>query len=75
MELSNPHGVAKVSCAPMSLDPQGAVRMRLVLPVDAGRITNWSTGEVVASGPLHKGDAVMITVAPGDTTYIELRPA
>jgi hypothetical protein len=49
--------------------------MRLVLQVDAGRITNWSTGEVVASGPLHKGDAVMITVAPGNTTYIELRPA
>ena len=75
IELSNPHGVAKAPCAPMVLDSQGAVRVKIVLQVGAGMATDWSNGQVVAAGPLGKGDALTVTVAPGNATYVEFAPS
>ena len=49
--------------------------MKVVLQVDAGRATDWGTGQAVAAGPLHKGDALTVAVGPGNVTYVEFAPA
>jgi hypothetical protein len=71
LELSNNHGVTKSPCAPMVLDPQGAVSATIVLGEDARSATDWATGQVLAAGPLHAGDSLSFTVAPGNTSFIE----
>jgi hypothetical protein len=73
LELSNPHGVTKAPCAPMELHG-GTVRARILLQVDAGKAVNWFTEDVVAAGPLHKGDAIVATITAGNTTYLEFSP-
>ena len=75
LELSNNWGVKKQPCAPMNLDPQGAVRVQVALNVDAGAAVDWATGQMVHAGPLHKGDTLTVTVAPGNTTFLEFAPA
>jgi hypothetical protein len=65
--------VTKAPCAPMELHG-GTVRARILLQVDAGKAVNWFTEDVVAAGPLHKGDAIVATITAGNTTYLEFSP-
>ena len=53
---------------------QGAVRVQVALNVDAGAAVDWATGQTVHAGPLHKGDTLTVTVAPGNTTFLEFAP-
>jgi hypothetical protein len=55
----------------MVLDPQGAVSVTIVLGEDARTATDWTTGQVLAAGPLRAGDALTVVVAPGNTSFVE----
>ena len=51
------------------------IRVQVALNVDAGAAVDWATGQTVHAGPLHKGDTLTVTVAPGNTTFLEFAPA
>lgn len=70
VELSNEYGVNKAPCASMSLDPGGAVKVTLRLNKPADNATEWITGATLCNESLAEGASLVVTVAPGNTSFV-----
>ena len=74
VELSNEWGVRKLPCDHQTLDPVGAATVVLELREAANGATEWISGERVHAGALQPGDTLTVTVAPGNSSFVEFGP-
>ena len=71
VELSNPNGVIKTSCTPLTLDPKGEVKATLHVKIPIKTAVMWDGASSKALTVGAGGLTVAVTVPPGAVVFIE----
>jgi hypothetical protein len=77
IELSNEWGVAKQPCGHQTLQPAGTATVTLELrqPMPSAIVREWISDQQIYSGKLEVGATLNITVAPGNTSFVQFKKA